>query len=161
MATVQEVFRSRWGFHPCDYTTYRKLKFLNLAHQKAVRLARAWQRWKRKDPHNRVSRCRIRNESGQTVGYGPPVPLAEPALCPLFSRKVNEKRYVDRRGLCHPDGILDEAVVTDDRGIPAAYAAARRPVSHPAEVSSLRHSVGDIDALYQEARAWVERQDVG
>ena len=36
MATVPSPFPSRWGFHPCDYETYRKLKLLNLLYQRAI-----------------------------------------------------------------------------------------------------------------------------
>ena len=95
------MFRSRWGFHPCDYATCRKLKLLNRLYLRAVRLAHAWARWQRKDLHNRVVRRRIRNEKGQTVGYAPPVPLPEPKLCPLLSRKVVERRHVDKKGCCN------------------------------------------------------------
>ena len=66
------MFQSRWGFHPCDYATFRKLKFLRHLHQKALRMAHAWECWNRKDPHNRVLRRRIRNAKGQTLGYEPP-----------------------------------------------------------------------------------------
>ncbi len=86
------MFQSRWGFHPCDYQTFRKLKLLIQVYLQTVRLAHAWQRWKRKDPHNRVMRRRIRNDKGQTIGYEPPVPMPEPKICPVFSQKVFEKR---------------------------------------------------------------------
>jgi len=106
------MFQSRWGFHPCDYATYRKLKFLHLIYQKAVRLAHAWQRWQRKDPHNRVMRRRIRNDKGQTIGYEPPVPLPEPAICPIYSQKSLEKLHVDKKGNIFRDGFLEERVIT-------------------------------------------------
>ena len=44
--TTPTVYPSRWGFHPCDYQTYRKLKLLHAVYQKAVRQAHAWRRWK-------------------------------------------------------------------------------------------------------------------
>src|SRR5215475_11844869 len=92
------MFESRWGFHPCDYLTYRKLKFLNQVYLRALRLAHAWERWKRKDPHNRAIRRRLRNQHGQTIGYEPPLMLPEPRICPIFSQKVFEIRHVDKRG---------------------------------------------------------------
>lgn len=98
------MFRSRWGFHPCDYQTYRKLRFLNQVYLQAIRLAHGWARWKRKDPHNRVIRRRIRNEKGQTIGYEPPVPLPEPRICSAFSRKVFEQRHADKQGNCFREG---------------------------------------------------------
>jgi hypothetical protein len=160
MATVQQVFPSRWGLHPCDYATYRKLRFLNMVYQRAVRQAHAWDRWQRKDPHNRVSRRRIRNEKGQTIGYAAPVPVAEPPLCPVFSRKVQEKRFVDKKGKHFREGFLDERVLTDECRINADYAAARRPVSAPGDIQPLRCSHVEIDELFDRARAWVEQQDV-
>jgi hypothetical protein len=154
------MFQSRWGFHPCDYSTYRKLKFLHFAYLKAVRLAHAWQRWHRKDPHNRVMRRRIRNDGGQTIGYEPPAPLPEPSLSPVFSQKVLEKRHVDKKGQHFRDGFLEEKVVTDDFGIVADYAAARKPAQDSAGVRPVRMSVETINALYERARQWLEQGDV-
>lgn len=161
MSTVPTAFRSRWGFHPCEYATYRKLKLLNGVHERAVRLARAWERWKRKDPHNRVIRRRLRDASGRTIGYAEPVPLAEPPLCPVFSRKVQERRFVDKKGVCSKEGFLDEKVVTDEPRIASDYSTARRPVADPSAVRPLEHTAAQIDDLYEQARAWLERQDVG
>jgi hypothetical protein len=154
------MFKSRWGFHPCDYPTFRKLKLLNQIYMRAVRLAHAWQRWQRKDPHNRVMRRRIRNDKGQTIGYESPSPLAEPNICPVFSQKTFEKRHVDKKGNFSAAGFMEEKVVTADLGIPADYAAARKPVSAAAEVRPLHLSLADIDELYDKARHWLERQDV-
>lgn len=146
-------FQSRWGFHPCDYATFRKLKFLNLVYQRAVHLAHAWMRWKRKDPHNRVIRRRIRNAKGQTVGYEPPLPMAEPPICPMFSRKVQGKGFVDKKG-------TEETVVTDEPRVATDYSTARKPASEPGAVAPLSLSLAEIDELYEKARAWVEKQDV-
>ncbi len=161
MSAVPTVVQSRWGFHPCEYSTYRKLKFLNLVYLRAVRMAHAWQRWKRKDPHNRVSRRRIRNEIGQTIGYEEPTPLAEPPLCMVFSRKVQEKRFVDKKATCFKEGFLDDTVVVDEPRIARDYKAARIPVPQPGDVRALHHTALQIDALYEKTRAWVEEQDVG
>jgi len=154
------MYQSRWGFHPCDYSTYRKLKFLHSVYQKAVRLAQAWKRWKRKDPHNRVMRRRLRNSKGQTISYEQPVPLAEPRICPIFSHKVLEKCHVDKKGNVFRDGFMEEKVVTDDLGIAENYAAARRPGKVLSEVRPLRVSVEVIDALYEQARRWMEERIV-
>lgn len=161
MTSTPQVFQSRWGFHPCDYATYRKLKLLNQVYLRSVRLARAWQRWQRKEPHNRVSRRRVRNGQGQTVGYGPPVPLAEPPVCPVFSQKVYRTRFVDKKGGRQKEGFLEETCLTDDFGVAAAYAAVRRPAAEPGQVRPLGLSAAEIDALYDNARGWLERQDVG
>ena len=161
MSTVPSVVRSRWGYHPCEFSTYRKLKFLNGVYQRAVRMAHAWQRWKRKDPHNRVIRRRIRSANGHTIGYDRPTLLPEPPLCTVFSRKVQEKRFVDKKGTCFKDGFLDDTVRTDEPWIVKDYAAARTPVPHPGDDPSLLHTVEEIEALYEKARAWAEEQDRG
>jgi hypothetical protein len=161
MSAVANVFRSRWGFHPCEYATYRKLKLLNMVYERAVRLAHAWERWKRKDPHNRVSRRRLRDAGGRTIGYAEPVPLPEPPLCPVFSRKVQERRFVDKKGHCSKEGFLEEKVVTDVPLIASDYSAARRPAADAAAVPRLHHTAAQIDELYEQARAWLEQQDVG
>jgi hypothetical protein len=160
MSAIQSVFRSRFGCHPCDYATYRKLKILNGVYERAIRLAHAWKRWKRKDPHNRVIRRRIRNEQGQTIGYADPVPLPEPAICPVFSRKVQEKRFVDKKGNHLQEGFLDEKVVTDDPRIATDYSTARRPQADPSAVRPLGCTLAEIDELLEKARAWLEEQDV-
>jgi hypothetical protein len=161
MSAVPTAFRSRWGFHPCDYATYRKLRLLNRVYERAVRLAHAWDRWKRKDPHNRVTRRRLRDATGRPICYAEPAPLAEPPLCPLFSRKVQERRFVDKKGRCTPEGFLDDKVVTDGPWIPTDYSAARRPVSDPGAVRPLRCTLAQIDEFYARALAWLEQQDVG
>jgi hypothetical protein len=154
------MFRSRWGFHPCDYQTYRKLKFLNQVYVQAVRRAHAWARWKRKDPHNRVMRRRIRNEKGQTIGYEPPVPRPEPKICFVFSQKVFERRHVDKKGNFSREGFLEEKVVMEDLWIAADYASARKPVADPALVQPLHHTQAEIEELYEKTRCWLEEQDV-
>ena len=154
------MFRSRWGFHPCDYQTFRKLKLLNQVYLRAVRLEHAWTRWKRKEPHNRVLRRRIRNEKGQTISYEPPLPLPEPTICQVFSQKVAETLHVDRKGNVFREGFLEEKVVTDDLWIPADYATARRPALDPSAVQALHLSVTAIEELYEKARLWLEEQDV-
>ncbi|HJT78439.1 MAG TPA: hypothetical protein VJ739_14645 [Gemmataceae bacterium] len=161
MSAVPTVVRSRWGFHPCEFATYRKLKFLNAVYLRAVRMARAWQRWSRKAPHNRVRRRRLRNETGQTIGYGPPVPLVEPSLCGVFSRKCQEKRFVDKRGTCFHEGFWEDTVVTEEPWVARDYAAARAPAPRPEDVRPLHHTIDEINALFEKARAWAEGQDRG
>jgi hypothetical protein len=154
------VYQSRWGFHPCDYQTYRKLKFLNLAYLKAVRQAHAWMRWKRKDPHNRVIRRRKRDDKGQTIGHEKPIPTPEPRICEVFSRKILEKCYVDKKGNYCKEGFMEEKVVTLDLGTVEDYAACRKPRATMEEVIPLRNSLEAINELFEMARSWADQQDV-
>src|SRR5215218_4128081 len=100
------------------------LKELNRLWVAAQRQAAAWRRWNRKLPHNRVRRPRIRDLAGRTAGYGPPVPVPEPALASPFCRKVEL-----------PSGR--SGVQLTDREIEAAYRLARRPRPTAAEVQPL------------------------
>lgn len=52
MSNVQS-FKSRWGFHPCDYETFRKLKAIHKWFWEFLHDYAAWQRWDRKFPKNR------------------------------------------------------------------------------------------------------------
>lgn len=49
----KEVFKSKWGFHPCDRETYLKLKKLNHWIMRSEIEFATWQRFYRKQPHNR------------------------------------------------------------------------------------------------------------
>jgi hypothetical protein len=155
------MFPSRWGFHPCDYATFRKLKTLHQAYLKALRMARVWERWERKAPHNRVSRRRLRNAQGQTIAYDAPVPIPEPALCSVFTQKIQEQRFIDKNGNVAKDGFLMTKLVINDMRIIVDYHNARRPAASAAEVKPVTLSVVEIDALYEAVRKWVENQDVG
>lgn len=61
METVvtEGVYQGRFGFYPCDYETYRKLKRLNFLLLKSRIQAAAQERWDRKQPQNRVIRYRV------------------------------------------------------------------------------------------------------
>lgn len=80
------VVKGRWGFYPCEYEVYRKLKKLNAASYKAERREGEYNRWLRKEPQNRVIRKKIRNEKNQVIGYEAPIPRPEPKRYPnLFA----------------------------------------------------------------------------
>lgn len=107
---------------------------MNQAWLLALKERAAWQRWSRKLPHNRVRRPRIRNERGQTIGYGPRVPVPEPELSTVFCQKVQL-----------PSGRVD--VVLAETGISAAYRQSRYPKPTEAEVEPLPISEEEVRAL--------------
>jgi hypothetical protein len=133
------VHASRWGFHNSDYQTYRKLKALNFLYLEALRRAAAWQRWHRKEPHNRVSR---RKDGSRT-------PLPEPPLSPLFSKKVQMITNF-WKGKFVKEGHVYERVETTDHGVREAYDSTR-PVASAAEVRPLPLSVDVINELFERA----------
>jgi hypothetical protein len=48
------MFKSRWGYHPCSYETYRKLKVLKKRFWESVIAYGNYKRWIRKQEQNRV-----------------------------------------------------------------------------------------------------------
>jgi hypothetical protein len=91
MTTVQ----SRWGFHPCNYETYKKLKRLNILAIAALCRAAEHNRWERKDPQNRRifigskghdGPCRKRDVSKSNRLYKP---MPEPALAPIDGSTIS------------------------------------------------------------------------
>jgi hypothetical protein len=113
------------------------LKELNRLWVAAQRQAAAWRRWDRKLPHNRVRRPRVRDAAGRPIGYGPPVPVPEPALGSPFCRKVEL-----------PSGRAD--VVLKDCAIEAACRLARRPRPTAAEVEPLPLAEDKVRQMFEE-----------
>lgn len=48
------TYKSRWGFHPCNFETYRKLRRLHKAFWEGRRLLARYARWNAKLPKNRT-----------------------------------------------------------------------------------------------------------
>src|SRR6516225_8096333 len=114
------AFRSKWGWHPCDYATFALLKRLHAAYWRALRQYAAWQRWRRKMPHNRVLRRRIRDEQGRKIGVEVIGPWPEPPLPAGFCTRRQVLTHWSEDGKPLKEGRLTEEVVFDDRGIPEA-----------------------------------------
>ena len=149
--------RSRWGWHPCDYATYRLLKDLNALHEQARRQFAAWQRWRRKLPHNRVLRRKVVAQGNQ-VGTEVVGPRPEPPLHPLFRmcRQVLSYHDAGGRPLRKPQHV--EEVVFLGHGIPEAYRLARTPVATPQQVEPLPLTTDEIRHLAEEAARLGQRR---
>ncbi len=143
--------RSRWGWHPCDYETFRLLKRLHAVYWRALRQFAAWQRWKRKLPHNRVLRRRVVDAQGRKVGSEIVGPMPEPPLHPLFCTRTRVVRNWTRDGRYVKDGETTERVAFHDHGIPDAYRAARKPAATEAEVAPLKLTAEVIRRMAREA----------
>lgn len=140
--------QGKWGWYPCDMATYQKLKAINLAYDKALHQMKAWQRWERKDPKNRVSRKKLKDSNGQVVGYGIAEPLPEPEICPIFTSKVVKKCVWDRANNYHKDGIDRTFVKMTQDSVYDDYRKARYPVPSWAEVQPLSMDLDKIDKIY-------------
>jgi hypothetical protein len=124
------MHQSRWGFHPCSLDEFRALQALWRAVLVRRRRVAAWRRWNAKAPHNRVKRERIRDPNGRVVGYGEPVPVAEPPLPTIACRKVTRPSGKVEIEFAGPSG-------KDLRRLQAAYRQARRPRVVAEEVEPL------------------------
>jgi len=179
MTTITEnkVYESKWGYHPCDRETYMKLKKLNYWFLKAQKRAAEWNRWARKDEHNRVIREFIRNDKGQKIGVEILGPKPEPQniegpFCNFHTAKENN-RYGCRRTsqtywlnkgdlqiewetmrakngerYCYHSGLY-----VDSFGIDRDYQNAKRPTTKES-VQPLKNSVEQIDELYEKVLEW-------
>jgi hypothetical protein len=136
--TMSTVFETKWGFVAYSYEDYKKLKRLNKIFCKARTNAACWNRWARKDEHNRVQKKWIRNEKGQKTGYEVVGPLAEPIVCKLFSKKHK---------------WFDEYVT--DNMIEIEYSNSHKPVLDKEGVIEAGFTSEQIDSLLVEAAAWM------
>jgi len=133
------VFESKWGFHPVDYATFKKLKELHRNYWRAVCGLAAWFRWNAKQPQNRIITERIKDETGRVKGRRVIGPWSEPTYCPLFGQPA-----VKRGWLTIPEHLTDHGIVN-------AYQQARKPKPRT-EVAAPVLSIERIDELYQKLK---------
>lgn len=139
----KKVFASRWGYYPCDYDTYIRLKKLAEHVRRALHMSHAWKRWARKLPHNRVARQRLRNDKGQCVGYRVIGLIPEPQIDPVFPDVTTTPDWKQWR-----TGKMPKIIVGDD-GVLADYQRARFPKATPEAVEPLQISlkrIADLEA---------------
>lgn len=88
--------QAKWGWYPCAYELYRKLKRLNLLAFEARRRDAAWERWNRKLPHNRVIWRHHKGGLKEKIG-----PMLEPVCAPI-DLKMMDAIYADYRSARYP-----------------------------------------------------------
>jgi hypothetical protein len=119
-----EIHQSKYGFHPCDYETYKKLKFLHKHYWQTLYDFHAWWRWERKDEDNRK---------------GP-----EPSYCSVF---VENKSWWKKKRQGGNDSVVYLPKTVVDHGIVELYHKARMPQSEPLEIFS-EETLRKINRLY-------------
>lgn len=129
MNSSKASLQSRWGFHPCDYSLFVKLKSLHRWYWQTVYDFHRWHRWQRKEAQNRV---------------GP-----EPRFCDLFVDNSVWHKPARRRGV---DGCKVYPKTVIDHGVVDLYRRARMPQAEPVEPFDAE-TVGRIEELYREAIA--------
>lgn len=164
-----EVYKSKFGFHPCDKETYIKLKRLNYLFLQAEKMASRWNRWARKDEHNRVIRKRKKDEFGRKNGYEVIGPMPEPKIKSIFcsfdpqkdgwtqGNKVSPYYYGLRKDNqsvwtreCNSRYLFDTGLYVDNFGIKGAYIMAKG-FTNMNDVAPLKISLERIDELYNAA----------
>jgi hypothetical protein len=124
---LKQVHKTQWGFVPCDYEQFKKIKRLHFLYCENLRMAGRRKRYFRKESQNRVTRKIIRNKAGQKIGYGPKTPWRYPVMCDVFKF-----------------GSV----------VPILYERARRPVQYPDQVPKLPLSEKQVGKMLKKAEHW-------
>jgi hypothetical protein len=82
---VDGCYKSRWGYHACDYVTWKKLKALRRFTLLTRRQLATHDRWYRKEPQNRVWRTYKYNADHQRIGVLGTVPMSKPHVNEIMS----------------------------------------------------------------------------
>jgi hypothetical protein len=122
--------KSRWGFHPCEYELFQKLKSLHRWYWRTLYDFHRWHRWQRKEEQNRI---------------GP-----QPRYCPLFVLNQTWFKGFERHGV---SGCKIYPKTVTDLGILELYRQARIPQREPPAPFDAA-TRARIESLHGEAAAW-------
>lgn len=137
MATMAPVFQSRWGYHPCDYQTFKMLKAIKKAFYKAQRQAANLRRWLRKSPHNRfVSLRTLHRDKSLCKDLKSEIPIPEPKVIEFFIEREVSRWTGETR------------VFMKNAEFPIECDNAAQPRSKPEDVRPMYFSVEKIREVY-------------
>ena len=123
-------FQSRWGFHPCDYSLFLKLKYLHKWYWQTLYDFHRWHRWWRKQEQNRRG--------------------SEPIYCPVFVKDEPWYKAVQFHGV---DGVKVYPRTAVDFGIVSLYQTARSPQDAPVAPFDVA-TVEQIEDLHSKVSAF-------
>ncbi len=171
-----ETYRSNWGYHPCNYETFLKLKMLYKAYHASQSRAKAWFRWARKMDRNRkgnepqvlpvfnelVPSQGIRSYSNERTmhstwlktdkgtAYAYEIPMGyEPEEVKASWGTYTRQKSTGRNH--------DKTVVVRSHAIEEAYRQARIPAKSPEDVRPLIIPLAQIDAMMSDLSDWLDR----
>ncbi len=127
MSTIK-IHKSRFGFHPCNYQLFLKLKYLHKQYWIALRQYHRWHRWFLKEPQNK---------SGD-----------EPKFCSAFVENRIWRKPVSIRGV---DGYKWFPQTVVDHDVIEMFRSARIPAVAPVESFS-EFQVTAIEQLFEIVR---------
>lgn len=163
---MDNVFQSKWGFHPVSRETSRKLRFLNGLYTKALQDVGSWNRWDRKLPKNRVQKRAMKDETGKVIGKeivyddntGKPKLWEEPKVSNLFFKKVAYKSHWLKSGGYSSSPVELEKQENNGFGeiIRKATKESRIPYPTAEAVKTLDIMVEEIDRLFDLAKSGLQ-----
>lgn len=124
MSSLTQSHRSRFGFHPCSYQDYQKLKYLHRRYWETLRRFHQWHRWNQKLAENRIG--------------------AEPEFCEVFVENRPWAKPILRHG---EPGFKRYSKTVIDHGVIQLYQQSRMPSEEPVTVFS-KETLEEIDRLY-------------
>ena len=130
MSSTFNQHRSRFGYHPCDYSLFVKLKYLHKHYWIALRQFHTWHRWFRKEPQNRIG--------------------LEPKYCKPF---VSNERWIKAVKVgfkIYPRTVLNHNLIE-------LYRSARTPSADPVEPFS-QETITAIENLLANVQLHFEGQ---
>lgn len=155
-----DIAKSRWGYHPCHYEHYLKLKFLHRKYWQAIYKMAEYERWVRKAPQNRVIRKTIRDQDGRKIGSQIISSRPAPPLCPVFTFKSKSRAdfgYLAMKGTLAREyevqekwgdlGWVSHYLWIYDPGVLKDYWAASTPVQNLMEMKPLILTAEAVDQL--------------
>lgn len=145
----QKYNKTRFGFVPCDYETYLKLKELYKIYWVNLRQVAKWHRWERKDPSNRVRKHIIRNYNGQKIGEEIIGKMTEPSVCETFATKRDSYKWKNKG-----KDVWRKEYFDIDHRIVLEYQKAKTPVQNIEDIPQLSFSKEDIDKMHKKATEW-------
>ncbi len=128
---VNNQMQSRWGFHPCTYETYQKLKFLKKHYWIAIREFHVWHRWWRKEPQSRRG--------------------VEPSYCKVFVEDRVWFKFLTRKGERHVK-IYPRTVIGFQ--FCQLFDEARKPNSEPVDRFDVE-TLAKIGSMYERVRKYL------
>ena len=134
MSKLKEL-QSRFGFHPCNYQLYLKLKYLHKQYFRTLRQFHTWHRWWRREPQNR---------------YG-----NEPMVCPEF---IRPGRWIKPVSIANGagTGFKIYPAIVNDANVVETYQRSRMPMSEPVTPFSAEQ-IAEIERLYVKVKTWMDR----
>lgn len=118
---AEQTYKSRWGYHPCDYETAQKIRRISKAYWEAKRGYCRWRRWERKTVHRQ----------------GP-----EPAICEIFFTKKKEGLLA--RGI-RSLGIFESMLVAAKRTL-LPKEAPEQVEKLPISLTNINEIIAKLDA---------------